>query len=257
MDINAIAQRLEAMQPKPKPKYEKIDKTKVFWRPTVGKKIIRIVPFKENPKDLGKTVYVHYNIGKFPMLALTNYGEKDPIVEFSDMLKANNDKEDWKLSKKLEPKMRVFIPVVVRGEEEMGTRLWEVGKTMYTELLKIAADEDYGDFTDMNQGHDFTVETQGKDTTGTDFNKSTIRIKPKSSPITDDKGLLLRILDEQPDILKVYNPTPYDEMKKILQNFLAPEEVEESESNDSNIGTTSLEKKSKSQAFSDLFEEEK
>jgi hypothetical protein len=107
----------------------------------------------------------------------------------------------------------------------------------------------------MNEGYDFTVETEGKDTTGTGFNKSSIRIKPKQSPITTDKGLLLNLLDEQPDILKVYSPTPYNEMKKILQEFLAPEEDEDEEVS-TNIGTTSAVKKSKSESFGDLFKDE-
>lgn len=41
-------------------------------------------------------------------------------------------------------------PIVVRGEEEKGVRLWEFGKEIYMQLLGIAEDEDYGDYTDIN-----------------------------------------------------------------------------------------------------------
>ena len=103
-------------------------------------------------------MYVHYGISKFPIYALTNWSEKDSIVEFAKQLRNTNDKENWRLAKKLDPKMRIFAPVIVRGEEDKGVRLWEFGKEIYVQLLGIAEDEDYGDFTDINDGRDFTVE---------------------------------------------------------------------------------------------------
>ena len=59
------------------------------------------------------------------------------------------DTTNWQLAKKLDPKMRVFAPVIVRGEEDKGVRPWEFGKEIYMQLLGIAEDEDYGDFTDI------------------------------------------------------------------------------------------------------------
>ncbi len=50
--------------------------------------------------------------------------------------------------------MRVFAPVIVRGEEDKGVRMWEFGKEIYMQLLGIADDEDYGDPTGLRQpGH--------------------------------------------------------------------------------------------------------
>jgi hypothetical protein len=102
-------------------------------------------------------VFVHYGFSKFPIYALTNWGEKDPIVEFAKSLRNTQEKENWQLAKKLDPKMRVFAPVVVRGEEEKGVRLWEFGKEIYMQCLGIAEDEDYGDFTDISEGRDLQL----------------------------------------------------------------------------------------------------
>lgn len=257
MDVNTIEQKLASLQQKPKQKYEKVDYTKIFWKPKVGKAIIRIVPAKESPKDPFKEVMVHYGIAKFPMLALTNYGEKDPIVEFCNQLKKSGDKEDWKLSKKLSPKMRVYVPVIVRGEEELGTRLWEFGKEIYTELLNIAKDEDIGDYTSISNGRDITVDTVGPEVTGTTYNKSSVRAKVKVSPITEDKALLERILNEQPDILKVYKKQTFEDMKTILQNFLEPKEEEpatiDETDDDTPVVAEAPIKKSKANSFEDLF----
>jgi hypothetical protein len=166
-------------------------------------------------------------MSKFPMYALTNWGEKDPIVEFAKQLQKTNDKENWKLSKKLEPKMRVFAPVIVRGEEEKGVRLWEFGKEIYMQLLGIADDEDYGDYTDINEGRDFTVEAVMGDIGGRQGLKSSIRIKPKTSPLSASKNDIELWLEAQPDILELQRKIEFDKMKELLQNWLNPEDATE------------------------------
>ena len=234
MDLKSIKNKLSALQTSGQKK-EKVDYSKYLWKPKQeGKYQIRIVPSKLDKNNPFKEVLVHYGISKFPLYALTNWDEKDPIVEFAKQLRSTNDKENWKLSKKLEPKMRVFAPVIVRGEEDKGVRLWEFGKEIYMQLLGIADDEDYGDYTDMNDGRDFTVETVMGDIGGRQGLKSSIRIKPKTSPLGTDKVVIKQWLEEQPNILEIQSAykMSFDKMKETLQNFLNPEaegEVEEVE----------------------------
>ena len=158
MDLSIIKQKLSASQNKGQ-KREKVDYTKIFWKPKPGKYQVRILPSKFDKSNPFREVYFHYGFSKGPILALTNWGEKDPIVEFAKNLRKASDKEDWQLAKKIEPKLRYFVPVLVRGEEEQGARLWEFGKLIYEQLLGIAADEDYGDYTDITDGRDFTNHT--------------------------------------------------------------------------------------------------
>ena len=176
MDINAIKQRLSSLQSSGAKK-EKVDYSKYYWKPKAeGKYQIRVVPSVLNKSNPFQEVFVHYGFSKFPIYALTNWGEKDPIVEFAKSLRTTQEKENWQLAKKLDPKMRVFAPVVVRGEEEKGVRLWEFGKEIYMQLLGIAEDEDYGDFTDINEGRDFTVDVVTGDIGGCQGLKSSIRV---------------------------------------------------------------------------------
>ena len=234
MDLNSIKSKLNALQSQGKSK-EKVDYTKSLWKPkSEGKFTIRIVPSILDKKNPFKEVFVHYGFSKFPIYALTNWGEKDPIVEFAKQLKQTNDKENWKLSKKLEPKIRVFAPVIVRGEEDKGVRLWEFGKEIYMQLLGIADDEDYGDYTDINEGRDFTVEAVMGDIGGRQGLKSSIRIKPKTSPLSTSKLDIEAWLEEQPDILEVqstYKMT-FDKMKETLQNWLNPEDTTDTDASE-------------------------
>jgi len=229
MNIDAIKQRLNALQSNQNTsKKEKIDYTKVYWKPKQeGKYQIRIVPSKNDPTNPFQEVFVHYGISKFPIYALTNWGEKDPIVEFATKLRTTNDKENWILAKKLDPKMRVFAPVIVRGEEEQGVRLWEFGKEIYMQLLGIAEDEDYGDYTDINEGRDFTVDVVTGDVGGRKGLKSSIRIKPKTSPVSKDAAQIQTFLTEQPSILEVQRKMDYETLKTTLQTWLTPESNDE------------------------------
>jgi hypothetical protein len=228
MDINAIKQRLNTLQSTNTPgKKEKIDYSKVYWKPKEeGKYQIRIVPSKLNPQNPFQEVFVHYGFSKFPIYALTNWGEKDPIVEFASQLRKTNEKDNWVLAKKLDPKMRVFAPVIVRGEEEKGVRLWEFGKEIYMQLLGIAEDEDYGDYTDVHEGRDFTVDVVKGDIGGRQGLKSSIRIKPKTTPLNADASLIKSFLNEQPVLLEIQRKMDFEAIKEVLQNWLAPEDAE-------------------------------
>jgi len=228
MDLSLIKQKLCASQTKGQ-KREKVDYTKIFWKPKPGKYQIRILPSKFDKSNPFREVYFHYGFSKGPILALTNWNEKDPIAEFSKNLRKSSDKEDWQLAKKIEPKLRYFVPVLVRGEEAQGPRLWEFGKLIYEQLLGIASDEDYGDFTDITDGRDFTIEAVEDVVAGRKGIKCNIRVKPKTSAISDDATVVTKALEEQPDILGINKHYSFDELKELLDKWLNPDSEEDTE----------------------------
>ena len=225
MDINSIKAKLSALQTQQsRPSGEA--RKNVFWKPAVGKQTIRIVPSAYNKSNPFSELFFHYGIDKNPIISPTNWGETDPIVEFAKQLRQSKDKESWRLARKLDPKMRVFVPVIVRGEEAEGVKLWGFGKEIYMELLSMVEDEDIGDYTDIISGRDLNLTTVGADTTGTGFNKTTVRARTKESTLTDDDAMLQTILKDQPDPLKVFSRMSFDDMKSVLQKWLAPDEEE-------------------------------
>ena len=227
MDLNLISSKLEQLQ-QSKPgqnNQQKFDRSQYFWKAPMGKTQIRFVPYKENKENPFTEVFFHYGIGSRTMISPINYGDKDPIVEFSKELRKTSEPENWRLAKKLEPKMRVFAPVIVRGEESKGVRFWEFGRQVYQELLSYAADEDYGDFTDVVSGLDMTVEV----VQGNPYPQTSIRVKPKQTPLSDNNDEVEKWLAEQPELLKYYKKFTYDEMKTALQDWLNPEESTESD----------------------------
>ena len=228
MDLSLIKQKLSASQNKGQ-KREKVDYTKIFWKPKPGKYQIRILPSKFDKSNPFREVYFHYGFSKGPILALTNWNEKDPIAEFAKNLRKSSDKEDWQLAKKIEPKLRYFVPVLVRGEEAQGARLWEFGKLIYEQLLGIAADEDYGDYTDITDGRDFTIDAVEDVVAGRKGIKCNIRVKPKTSPISEDANVVTKALEEQPDILGINKHYSFDELKDLLDKWLNPDSEEDTD----------------------------
>ena len=234
MDLNMIKSKLGSLQSTSgKSKGEKIDYTTLYWKPKQeGKYQIRIVPSKFNKEWPFTEVLLHYGFDKFAIYSLSNWGETDPIVEFAKKLRETNESDNWKLAKKIDPKMRVFAQVIVRGEEDKGVRLWEFGKNIYQSLLSLADDPDYGDYTNINEGIDFTLEAKYGDVGGRQVLLSSITPKRKSSPLSTDADLVKSWLENQNEILELQSKykKDYDTIKKLLARFINPEaEAEEGE----------------------------
>jgi hypothetical protein len=211
----------------------------------------------------------YYGIGKKVMASPTNWGEKDPIVEYVKLLRDSSDRDNWRLAKKLEAKTRVFAPVVIRGEEAEGVKLWQFGKEVYDAFLNMAYDEEIGDYTDIVNGRDIKLTTVGPESTGTPYNKTTIGPSLKTSPLSDSQDTVAELLDNQVDPMKIFKPLSYDEMKNALQEWLTPEgESEGSISSEPAVGfddekkeekksNYSLKTKSKSEQFDNMFNDNK
>jgi hypothetical protein len=230
MNVDLIKNKLnELSAPKGSNSNKKDEKALSFWKPTIGKQLVRFVPSKNNPDNPFTELYFHYGIGKRTIISPLNFGEKDPIVEFAKELRKTKEPENWKLAKKLEPKMRVFAPVIVRGEEEKGVRLWEFGKEVYQSLLSLAADEEVGDFTDILEGRDMKIETVGPDSTGTTYNKSKVLPALKTSTLSDDNTEVEKWLGTQPEPNSFYKKYTFEEIKGFLAEWLNPEEAAEEE----------------------------
>jgi len=264
-----LKQKLDTLQSKPQGG-QKTDYTTIFWRPTVGKQQIRIVPSAFNSSNPFTELKFYYGITNKVMISPLNFDEKDPIALFAGKLREGEyNKENYVLAKKLDAKTRTFVPVVVRGEEDKGVRLWQFGKQVYEELLALAVDDEIGDYTDIVNGRDITVETVGPESTGTPYNKSSVRVRLKTTPLSEDASLVEKWTSEQPNptdgLFKRYS---FDEMKSALEKWLSPEDDSEeivnnpvsstapASNNNFSLDTTKV-KQNKADAFDSMFDDSK
>ena len=253
MDLNAIKQRLSQLQ-------TTNTRTSNLWKPSPGTQVVRIVPYKHNKDNPFIELYFHYDLGGKNYLSPISFGRPDPIEEFAQKLKSTGSKDDYRLGRKVEAKMRTFAPVVVRGEDKEGVRFWGFGKTVYQELLSIIADPDYGDITDPVSGRDVAVEFKTAEETGKSFPSTSIRVKPNQTPITEDASVLESIKETQKNITEIYQERSYDELTQALNDYLngssekTEEKVEKVEETVKTASETkSYDSKKTSDAFDDLF----
>jgi len=198
------------------------NQTEALWKPTEGRHIIRIVPWKENREDPFIELHFHY-LGNKTYLSPISNGNRDPILEFAEEVSSSGKKEDWLQSRPFRPKLRTFVPIIVRGEEDKGVRFMSFGKTVYTELLSIIADPDYGDITDVQSGRDIVVDYIPQEKSDTGFAKTTVRAKPNMTPLATNSGLIEKLLNEQPDLRVIFKEPSFDELKNALAKFLDPD----------------------------------
>jgi len=152
--------------------------------------------------------------------------------------------------------MRCYAAVVVRGEEEKGVQIWSFGKTVYQTLLNYMLDEDYGDITDAKDGFDIKVSVSKPP--GRQYAMTEVRPRPRSTPLNKNSKQAKEWLDNIPDPGAFFSCKTYDELSKIVNDWLSGDDDEEEPTQ---RGGTTHEKattrktssdKSTSKAYSDI-----
>ena len=241
MDLNAIKNRLNQLQ-------TTNNRTSNLWKPQPGNQIVRIVPYKFNKDNPFIELYFHYDLGGKNYLSPMSFGRPDPIEEFAQKLKGTGSKDDYRLGRKVEAKMRTYAPVIVRGEENQGVKFWGFGKTVYQELLSIIADPDYGDITDPENGTDLVI-NYGKPP-GAQFPQTSITPRRRSSSLMETEDATAAALDSIPDFSTLFERKTPEQVQSMLDEFLLGEEANSEETTKYNSGGT---QNAVDKAFNDLL----
>jgi len=252
LDLNAIKAKLNQLN-------KTDEKRNNLWKPEPGKQRVRIVPYVHRKENPFLEMYFHYDIAKRSMLSPITFGNADPVVEFAEKLKKTGDKDEWLMGRKIEPKMRTYVPVIVRGKESEGPKFWGFGKTIYAELLSIISDPDYGDITDLMNGRDIDVEFTPAE--GGGYPKTSIRVKPNTSAATEDKDVAKKIMN-QAKITDIFPEPTYEELETTLKEWMNPDGADSDVTTTEKKATTTTDSKNEpvtekkadvSAAFDDLF----
>lgn len=225
IDLDAIRNKLNQLS-------GNNSKRNTMWRPQEGEEhTIRIMSFPDNDGQPFQERWFYYNIGNNPgLLAPYQFGQPDPIQELINKLRDDGSKESYELAKKLYPKMRSYAPVVVRGEEDRGVRLWSFGKTVYQSLLNIMLDEDYGDITDPLEGRDVKVVCTKPP--GRMWATTEVRPRGKDSKLGEAK-VAKEWIANIPDLDEMYTCKTYEELEKIVNDWLNGDDADDA----NNLGT--------------------
>ena len=220
IDLEAMRAKLEQSKNGYK---KKGDSTK--WRPEQGDQTIRILPTADG--DPFKEYFFHYNVGKNPGLLCPkkNYGENCPICDFASKLWRegvdNNDDVAKREAKNLFARNRYYSPILVRGMESEGVKVWAYGKTAYQMLLGYVLDPDYGDITDPETGTDIVLNYDIPGTPGS-FPKTTLKPRRRPSVLCDDAVAdCATLLESIPEIAGLFERKTGVELETLLNAYMA------------------------------------
>ena len=218
INLEAMRAKLNASKNGNKPA-----KNNTKWRPKEGDQTIRILPTQDG--DPFKEMWFHYNLEKGGFLCpKRNYGEECPVCDFASQLWRegvdNNDEHSKKTAKSLFVRQRFFSPVMVRGEEDAGVRIWGYGKTAYENLLSLVLNPEYGDITDTEAGTDLTL-TYGKPP-GASFPQTKLVPRRRSSELCEDltPEKCAELLDSIPEFTGLFDRKTTAEVQATLDNFI-------------------------------------
>jgi hypothetical protein len=197
----------------------------VFWKPQEGDQDIRLVPTEDG--DPFKVFHFHYNLGEAArggvLCPKRQFGDNCPVCDFASKLWQEGTDDSKRMAKSLFVRQRFFSPVIVRGEEEKGVKIWGYGKTIYETLLGLVLNPDYGDITDVDQGVDFTLTYTLPKTKGA-FPQTNLVPKRKSSALSSTKSGIKDFINNIPDVNTLFSRKSPADVKAILESFLNPED---------------------------------
>tara|TARA_Y100000992_G_scaffold301726_1_gene273405 strand:- start:2737 stop:3519 length:783 start_codon:yes stop_codon:yes gene_type:complete len=221
LDFDAIRRKLDKLS-------GNNNSRNVMWKPEEGQECkVRLLSFPDNDGQPFKELQFYYNIpGQRGLLAPSQFGKRDPIQELINKLRDEGTKESYEMAKKLYPKMRVYAPVIVRGEESEGVRIWSFGKLVYQSLLSLMMDEDYGDITDLKTGTDLKIKCTKPP--GQQWAKTEVLPVRKASALSKDSKQVKEWVGGIPDVNDIFRLKSYDELSNIINGWLNGEEESES-----------------------------
>jgi hypothetical protein len=229
-----------------------------FWSPKEGQQYsLRIVPTSDG--DPFKEYWFHYELGTQGgfLCPKKNFGDQCAACDFASKLYKEKDEESSKMAKKFLPRQRFFSPVVVRGEEKEGVKVWGYGKLAYQDLINLVLNPDYGDITDSENGTDLAVSSAKAP--GQSFPMTKITPARKTSKLCQGTDVECKdLLETVPDFEKLHTRKTSQEVSTILDEYLASADndadAEAGSSETKKYSATPAAKSKVDQAFSELME---
>jgi len=240
MNINDLKNRLQQLN-------RRTSKANDIWKPK-DEHDIRLLPYKHGDDPLIER-YFHYEIGDNQTILCPkmNFGDDCAVCEFCDKLKAWKDpegndkpertrKEDWELFKKIQPKVRVFVPMVERTKEADGAKFWGITPNQAQALLEICSEGDRLGALGINPDdaknalnvifgidkafdlHISFAKPGEKGNTKT-FGQVTIKGKIMPTAILADKKAAAALLDGMKKMDEVYPKMSSEEVSRIFAKF--------------------------------------
>jgi len=234
-DIEAIKKKIAQLS-NPKNGKGNRDKSsaKLTWfKPTLGLNEVRFMPYDDGNGQPFQQIdyYDSRQLTPRRIVAPVQWGLPDPIAELmAELSKDRQSDVTWQLMRQLRLKESHYAPLIVRGQEEKGIQIWEMGQTVLNQIYAVLAHPDYVDefLFDAEKGYDFTITVtdSGKTTnfSGKDYMVKNYDPQPrrKPSPLAATAKERQALVDSIPNLGEYFKgfAMSEDKLKQIVVNFL-------------------------------------
>lgn len=224
INIDKIQQKLKEL----KRENQKSGNTQDWlWRPAVGEYSVRLLPWQDDPSDPVKCFYFYFGIEKYGLLAPYQFDKPDPIKEFQKKLYQEGSEKSKDLAKKLYAKPQGYAPVIVRGEEDKGARVWRFSPQTYERILSFFMKKGIKPINDPKNGRDLSVVLE-KDPKKR-YPTTTVDLEFDSTPLSEDAKQATEWMESIPNLSEKFEEKSYEELKSLLDKWLNPPETSENE----------------------------
>ena len=203
-----------------------------------GESVIRIAPYNLDPEMPFQELHFHYAIGGKTFLCPKRMKNDDcPICDMAteawNEFTSTQEESAKDVFKKLVATLRVYIPIVIRGQEDKGLRWWAVSpRSTYKEILtKVKNGMAQGiDITSTSDGLDLIVQVKKG------FNDwlvpESIDTALRPSPLAESDDAIDALIKTITPIDEVATYRELSEMKAALSAFANPNAETKGENNE-------------------------
>ena len=209
IDLNALRMKHEQLN---NPQSgNNTDFLKKFYQIPEGTNAVRILPWKDDEKEFYAETKIHRVTG--PDGNVKNHhcrkihGESCPMCDLYYALWKTGRKEDEDLARQIKPRARYYMNILDRESGEV--KILSIGVILFKKIIGAMLDEDFGDITDTEAGHDFKI-VKEMDGQWPKYDQSAPR--PKSSPL-GSKSEIATNMDTLHNIHELVKLEDYEDVK--------------------------------------------
>lgn len=215
-------QEIEASEPK----FNNTPRFSYFKLP-VGVTKVRVLPGidpSSPDKDFfckaGSHYYANPNNQKIPVTCprIKNPKSNCPVCDKVHELQKSANKADNGEAEKLKVKIKYVMALIPREGEDAGKVLiYSAPKAIYSKLLSMMEDPDFGDITDPYDGMDvkFSRTGTGKDT------RYDVLPSPRHSALSENSKEVEELLANQPELWRFREAPSVDEIEKFMNGEIS------------------------------------
>jgi len=195
------------------------DFLKKFYQIPEGSNPVRILPWKDDEKEFYAETKIHRVTGPDGNVKNIHcrkiHGESCPMCDLYYALWKTGRQEDEDLARKIKPRARYYMNVLDREGGEV--KILSIGVILFKKIIGAMLDEDFGDITDPEAGHDFKI-VKIMEGQWPKYDQSQPR--PKSEPLGTKKEVAA-YMEQLHGIHDLVKLEEYEDVKQYSDNLLA------------------------------------